>query len=134
MPLRWQQAEGPYVRLARLYYSHLQRVLDACVRLFRVVAKHLIFRCALPHDARRRAHLTHSLEPMTLRPRRVTILALLAFAALLYSTQSSQRYECPVTVEFKGGRQSPTASAASGIDESIGCARRPPANCSYPTL
>ena len=77
------------------------------------MAEHLIFRCALPHDARRRPHLTHSLEPMTLRSRRVTILAVHAFAALLYSTQSSQRYEYPVTVEFKGGRQTATFSAAS---------------------
>ena len=83
---------------------------------------------------------------MTLCSRRVTSLAVLAFVALLYSTLSSQRYECPVTVEFKGGRQTATASAASdgaaaeqartaacgplasGMDESIGCARRPPSN------
>ena len=39
---------------------------------------------------------------MTSRTRMVTILAVLAFAAfLLYSTMSSQRYECTVTVEFQ---------------------------------
>ena len=75
---------------------------------------------------------------MTLRSRRVAILAV--------------RYEYPVTVEFKGGRQTATFSAASdgaaaeqartaacgplasGMDESIGCARRPPANRSCHTL
>jgi len=51
---------------------------------------------------------------MTSRTRMVTILAVLAFAAfLLYSTMSSQRYECTVTVEFQGGRQTATASAAT---------------------
>ena len=90
---------------------------------------------------------------MTTRSRTVTILAVLAFVAfLLYSTLSAQRYECTVTVEFKGGRGTATASAATegaaaeqaqtaacgplarGMDESIGCARRPPANRSCRTL
>jgi hypothetical protein len=90
---------------------------------------------------------------MTTRSRAVTILAVLAFVAfLLYSTLASQRYECTVTVEFRGGRQSATASAASadaaaeqaqtaacgplarGMDESIGCARRPPADRSCRSL
>lgn len=90
---------------------------------------------------------------MTSRSRTVTILAVLAFVAfLLYSTLSSQRYECTVTVEFKGGRGTATASAATeaaaaeqaqtaacgplarGMDESIGCARRPPTNRSCRTL
>jgi hypothetical protein len=90
---------------------------------------------------------------MTSRSRAVTILAVLAFVAfLLYSTLSSQRYECSVTVEFKGGRQTGTASAATetaaaeqaqtaacgplarGMDESIGCARRPPASRTCRTL
>jgi hypothetical protein len=90
---------------------------------------------------------------MTSRSRAVTILAVLAFVAfLLYSTLSSQRYECTVTVEFNGERQTATASAASesaaaeqaqtaacgplarGMDESIGCARRPPANRACRTL
>src|SRR6476619_8380229 len=53
-------------------------------------------------------------EPMTSRSRMVTILAVLAFVAfLLYSTMASQRYECTVTVEFQGGRQTATASAAT---------------------
>jgi hypothetical protein len=90
---------------------------------------------------------------MTSRSRTVTILAVLAFVAfLLYSTLSSQRYECTVTVEFQGGRQTATASAATaaaaaeqaqtaacgplarGMDQSIGCARRPPTNRSCRTL
>ena len=90
---------------------------------------------------------------MTSRSRTVTILAVLAFVAfLLYSTLSSQRYECTVSVEFKGGRQTATASAATeataaeqaqtaacgplarGMDESIGCARRPPASRACRTL
>jgi hypothetical protein len=90
---------------------------------------------------------------MTSRSRTVTILAVLAFVAfLLYSTLSSQRYQCTVTVEFKGGRQSGTASAATesaaaeqaqtaacgplarGMDESIGCGRRPPASRTCRTL
>jgi hypothetical protein len=90
---------------------------------------------------------------MTSRSRTVTILAVLAFVAfLLYSTLSSQRYECTVTVEFQGGRQTATASAAPqaaaaeqaqtaacgplarGMDQSIGCARRQPTNRSCRTL
>ena len=90
---------------------------------------------------------------MTSRSRTVTILAVLAFVAfLLYSTLSSQRYECTVTVEFQGGRQTATASAATesaaaeqaqtaacgplarGMDQSIGCARRPPTTRSCRTL
>jgi len=70
------------------------------------------------------------------------VLALAAF--LLWSTLSSQRVECSVTVEFGGGQNSGTASAASesdaareaqtaacgplaqGMNESIACGRIPP--------
>jgi len=83
----------------------------------------------------------------------VTILAVLAFVAfLLYSTMASQRYECTVTFEFQGGSQFVTDAAATekaaaeqaqtaacgplarGMDESIGCGRRPPVSHSCRTL
>jgi hypothetical protein len=82
---------------------------------------------------------------MTARGRSLTLLVLLAFAALLlWSTLSSQRVECSVTVAFRGSQNSATASAASeaaaareaqtaacgplaaGMDESIACSRIPP--------
>jgi hypothetical protein len=82
---------------------------------------------------------------MTARGRFLSLLVLLAFAAfLLWSTLSSQRVECSVTVAFGGSRNSATASAASepdatreaqtaacgplatGMDESIACGRIPP--------
>ena len=75
----------------------------------------------------------------------VSLLVVLAFAAfLLWSTLSSQRVECSVTVEFGGRQNSGTASAASeadayreaqtaacgplarGMNESIACGRIPP--------
>lgn len=77
--------------------------------------------------------------------RLLSLLVVLAFAAfLLWSTLSSQRVECSVTVEFGGGQNSSTASAASeadaareaqtaacgplarGMNESIACGRIPP--------
>jgi hypothetical protein len=82
---------------------------------------------------------------MTARGRFLSLLVLLAFAAfLLWSTLSSQRVECSVTVAFGGGRNSATASAASesdaareaqtaacgplatGMNEHIACGRIPP--------
>lgn len=74
-----------------------------------------------------------------------TLLAVLVFAGLLlYSTLSSQRVECTVTVRFQEGQNTATASGASeadasreaqttacgplvrGMDESIACGRIPP--------
>ena len=82
---------------------------------------------------------------MTARGRFLSLLVLLAFAAfLLWSTLSSQRVECSVTVDFGGGRNSAIASAASepdaareaqtaacgplatGMNERIACGRIPP--------
>ena len=84
-------------------------------------------------------------DSMTARGRVLSLLALLGFAAfLLWSTLSSQRVECSVTVEFGGGRNSAVASAASepdatreaqtaacgplaaGMNERIACGRIPP--------
>jgi hypothetical protein len=75
----------------------------------------------------------------------VTILLVLAFGAfLLWSTLSSQKVECSVTVEFRGARGSSTASArsetdamreaqtaacgplAQGMNDQIACNRTPP--------
>jgi hypothetical protein len=82
---------------------------------------------------------------MTARGKVLSLLVLLAFAAfLLWSTLSSQRVECAVTVEFQGRQGNGTASAASeqdaareaqtaacgplanGMNESIACGRIPP--------
>jgi hypothetical protein len=82
---------------------------------------------------------------MTARGRFLSLLVVLAFAAfLLWSTLSSQRVECSVTVDFGGTRNSAIASAASepdatreaqtaacgplatGMDERIACGRIPP--------
>ncbi|MEO8090689.1 MAG: hypothetical protein ABI703_10365 [Gemmatimonadales bacterium] len=82
---------------------------------------------------------------MTQRGRLLTLLAVLAFAGfLLWSTLSSQRVECSVTVAFNNTRSSATASAASqsdatreaqtaacgpianGMNESIACGRIAP--------
>jgi hypothetical protein len=82
---------------------------------------------------------------MTARGRILSLLALLVFAAfLLWSTLSSQRVECSVTIEFGGRQNSGTASAASepdatreaqtaacgpltaGMNERIACDRIPP--------
>ena len=75
----------------------------------------------------------------------LTIAAALAFGAmLLYSTLSSQRVECTVTVDFNGRSNTATASGASesaaleqaqttacgpminGMNESIACGKVPP--------
>lgn len=82
---------------------------------------------------------------MSSRARNLTILLVLGFVAyLLWSTLTSQRVECTVTVEFRGDRRTATASAASeddaaeqaqtaacgpmarGMDESIACSRVAP--------
>jgi hypothetical protein len=79
------------------------------------------------------------------RGRMVTLFVVLAFAAfLLWSTLTSQRVECTVTVAYGGAEKSGTASAASqadamreaqtaacgpiaqGMNESIACGRTPP--------
>ncbi len=82
---------------------------------------------------------------MSSRSRAVTIAVVLGFVAfLLWSTLSSQRAECTVTVEFQGATRTATASGATeadaaeqaqtaacgpitnGMDESIACSRRQP--------
>lgn len=82
---------------------------------------------------------------MTRQGKRLTLLAVLAFAGLLlWSTLTSQRVECTVTVEFNNARNTATASAASepdaireaqttacgpiasGMNESIACSRIQP--------
>ena len=82
---------------------------------------------------------------MTVRGRVLTLVAVLAFAALLlWSTLASQRVECSVEVEFRGQRGTARASAAKeedalreaqtaacgpltgSMDERIACAARPP--------
>ncbi|HXE57289.1 MAG TPA: hypothetical protein VNK43_04755 [Gemmatimonadales bacterium] len=82
---------------------------------------------------------------MTSRTKIVTVALILAFVALLlYGTLASQRAECEVCVEFRGGRNCASASAASeaeaaaaaqttacgplarGMDASIACGRTPP--------
>jgi hypothetical protein len=51
---------------------------------------------------------------MTARTRTVTLLVVVGFVAfLLWSTLSSQRVECSISVEFQGRRGSATASGAS---------------------
>lgn len=51
------------------------------------------------------------------RGRLLTLVGLLAFAAfLLWSTLTSQRVECTVTVSYGGSERSGTASAASRQD------------------
>ena len=75
----------------------------------------------------------------------MTLFVLLAFGGfLLWSTLSSQRVECTVTVAFNNAQNTATASAASpadatreaqtaacgplaqGMDQSIACSRIPP--------
>jgi ABC-type nickel/cobalt efflux system permease component RcnA len=82
---------------------------------------------------------------MSARGKLLSLAVLIAFAAfLLWSTLASQRVECSVSVEFRGGRNEATASAASeadasreaqtaacgplaaGMDQSIACGRTPP--------
>jgi hypothetical protein len=84
-------------------------------------------------------------ELLTNRGRLLTVLALLAFGGfLLWSTLSSQRVECTITVAFKNARNTATASASSepdatreaqtaacgpvarGMNEAIACGRIPP--------
>ncbi len=83
---------------------------------------------------------------MTNRGKLFTVMALLAFAAmLLWSTLSSQRVECTVAVAYAGAEREGSASAASEVDaareaqtaacgpltksmdERIACNRIPPA-------
>ena len=82
---------------------------------------------------------------MKQRGKVLTLIVVLAFAGfLLWSTLSSQRVECTVTVDFNRARNTATASAASeeaalreaqtaacgplaqGMNESIACSRIPP--------
>jgi hypothetical protein len=82
---------------------------------------------------------------VTNRGRLLTLLVVLAFAGfLLWSTLSSQRVECTVTVAFNNTQNTATASGASeadatreaqtaacgpiahGMNESIACSRIPP--------
>jgi hypothetical protein len=82
---------------------------------------------------------------MTRSGKLITLLVVLAFAGLLlYSTLSSQRVECTVTVGFNNAQNTATASGASeadasreaqttacgplarGMNESIACGRIPP--------
>lgn len=82
---------------------------------------------------------------MTRPVKLLTLLLVLAFAGfLLWSTMSSQRVECTVTVAFGNAQNTATASAASeadatreaqtaacgplaqGMNESIACSRIPP--------
>lgn len=54
---------------------------------------------------------------MTARARNVTLLVVLGFAAfLLWSTLSTQRVECSITVEYQGRQGTATASGASEAD------------------
>lgn len=90
---------------------------------------------------------------MTNRARLITVLVVVAFTAfLLWSTLTSQHVECNVTVTFKGGRGTATASGASeadavreaqttacgplasGMNESIACGRIPPVSRQCRTL
>jgi hypothetical protein len=82
---------------------------------------------------------------MTNRGKLLTLIALLAFAALLlWSTLSSQHVQCTVAVAYAGREGEGSASAASeleaareaqtaacgpmtrSMDERIGCSRVPP--------
>ncbi len=83
----------------------------------------------------------------------ITVAAAVILAAfLLYSTLASQTHECTVTVEFRGERNTATASAnseqdatgqaqttacgtmARGMDESIACQNVPPVRKECRTL
>ena len=82
---------------------------------------------------------------MSSRSRIVTIALVLGFVLFLaWSTLSSQKAECTVTMDFQGRRATATASAASqpealdqaratacgpissGMDDRIACDNRPP--------
>lgn len=75
----------------------------------------------------------------------ITLAVIVVLGAfLLYSTLSSQKYECAVDMDFRGRANSATASAATeeeatrqavttacgtisfGMDESIACGNTPP--------
>lgn len=90
---------------------------------------------------------------MTPQTRNITLVVVLAFVAfLLWSTLSSQRVECSVSVEYQGRRGSATASGASedaamreaqtaacgpiasGMNEAIACGRTPPVSSRCRTL
>jgi hypothetical protein len=90
---------------------------------------------------------------MTARGKVLSLLALLAFTLfLLWSTLSSQRVECSVTVDFGGRQGEGTASAASeqdatreaqtaacgplaaGMNDRIACGRIPPVSRHCRTL
>lgn len=83
----------------------------------------------------------------------VTIAALVGFGAyLLYSTLTSQKYSCTVSVTYQGRSGTATASAASehdakqqaqttacgpitsGMNESIACSNTPPTKTECKTL
>ncbi len=83
----------------------------------------------------------------------LTLLAIVVFAGfLLYSTLTSQRIQCAVTVEYLGRRNQATASAATereaeqqarttacgpiaaGMNETIACTNQPPVERECRTL
>jgi hypothetical protein len=83
----------------------------------------------------------------------ITLVAVVLFAGfLLYSTMTSQRAECSVTVEYQGRRNDATASAATereaeqqarttacgpiaaGMNETIACTNRTPVRRQCRTL
>lgn len=82
---------------------------------------------------------------MNSRTRAITLIAVLGFVAfLLWSTLTSQRVECAVTIDFRGRPGNATASAATeasalreaqtaacgpltgSMDERLACAGQPP--------
>ena len=90
---------------------------------------------------------------MTARARTAVLLAIAAFVGfLLWSTLSSQRAECSITVEFQGRQGSATASGESEADaireaqtaacgpltgsmnDRVACSRIPPASQRCRTL
>jgi len=90
---------------------------------------------------------------MTARTRTVTLLVIAGFVAfLLWSTLSSQRAECSVSVEFQGRTGTATASGASeedaireaqttacgpltgSMDDRIACSKVPPVSRHCRTL
>jgi hypothetical protein len=59
----------------------------------------------------------HDGQPMMARGRTLTIAVVLVFVAfLLWTTLSSQRSECSVTVEYQGRSETGRASGASEAD------------------
>lgn len=82
---------------------------------------------------------------MNSRTKAITFVAVLGFVAfLLWSTLTSQRVECAVTIDFRGRAGNATASAATegaalreaqtaacgpitgSMDETVACANQPP--------